>query len=120
MACVVLYVVLDSHPVIAVGLALFALPALVDMLRGGRASLQIDDKEIRWQSAGRTDHLPRGQIRTVRLDTRLDFSRRITLLTHQGGKIRLPYECVPPKSELIGALTEHGLPFEQHHFALMG
>lgn len=119
-ACFSLYFLLNAHPVIAAGLSIFALPALIDLLRGSLSSLQIDAREIRWSSGGRGGQMPRGQLKSVRLDTRLDFSLRMTLQTHQGEKLRLPYECVPPAKELAAVLRAHDIAVERHHFALMG
>lgn len=120
LGCLGLWLLLSAHPVIAGAIALFAVPAALDIVRGTTASLRIDHKEIRWHSGARSDAMARGVLKSVRLDTRLDFSVRLTLITHQGGKLRLPYECVPPKNTLSAALKAHDIPYQTHHFSLMG
>ncbi|MEM9580526.1 MAG: hypothetical protein AAF891_07540 [Pseudomonadota bacterium] len=115
-----IYVGLNAHPGIIALLGLFTLPALYDIGAGNLAELRIDEKEIAWRSGRRAGDLPRGALKTVRLDTRLDFSLRMTLHTHQGQRLRLPYECVPRAQDLKDALTRQDIPFEHHHFALMG
>ena len=118
-ALLLLYFVLNAAPLIVLLLGCASLPALFDIGAGAKAQLRINDKEIAWQSGRRGAHLPRGQLKSVRLDTRLDFSLRMTLQTYQGGKIRLPYECVPASNEIEAALTAHKIAFERHHFTLL-
>lgn len=119
LGLLLLYLVFSASPAIVLILALFSLPALYDIGRGARAELRITGSHIEWRSGNRGAKLPRGQLKSVRLDTRLDFSLRMTLRTYQGGKIRLPYECVPKAAEIEAALTAADIPFERHHFALL-
>lgn len=116
---VVLYFVLSAAPIIIAVLALASLPALYDIGAGATSELSITDKNIAWRSGRRGGTLPRGQLKSVRLDTRLDFSLRLTLLTHQGSKIRLPYECIPKANEIEAALKNQGIAFQRHHFTLL-
>lgn len=118
--CGALYVMVNAHPVIAGALAAFSLPALYDIVKNSQSDLRIDGKQIAWRSGRRSGDMPRGQLEKVRLDTRLDFSRRMTLYTHQGGKLRLPYECVPPIADIEAALQAHDIAVERHYFALIG
>lgn len=119
LGLVLLHFVLSAAPLILLVLALVSLPALFDIGRGATSEFRITDRHIEWRTGARGARLPRGQLKSVRLDTRLDFSSRLTLLTYQGGKTRLPYECVPPAAEIEAALHSAGIPFERHHFALM-
>jgi hypothetical protein len=116
----ILYLVLNAAPLIVLILALFSVPALIDIGAGNTAGLEITDKDIRWHSGKRSGSLPRGQLASVRLDTRLDLTLRMTLLTHQGGKVRLPYECVPKAAVIEPALTSQDIRYERHHFTLLG
>ncbi|MGH1577619.1 hypothetical protein [Planktotalea sp.] len=111
--------VLNAAPIIIAVLALASLPALYDIGAGATSELNITDKDISWRSGRRSGTLARGQLKSVRLDTRLDLSLRMTLITHQGGKIRLPYECVPKANEIEAALKTAGITFERHHFTLL-
>ena len=115
----VLYLALEASPVILWLLSLASLPALYDIGKGATAELRIDERDISWRSGRRGAHLPRGQLKSARLDTRLDLSLRLTLITHQGGKIRLPYECVPSANHIEAALSRHDIPYERHHFTLL-
>lgn len=119
LVLVLLYTVLGAAPLIVLLLAFVSLPALFDIGAGATAELRIEPSRLSWRSGRRGAHLPRGQLKSVRLDTRLDFSLRMTLLTHQGGKVRLPYECVPAANDIERALSEHGIPYERHHFTLL-
>lgn len=113
------YFALNASPVIVLVLAAISLPALYDIGAGSTSEFQITNAEIKWRSGRRGAHLPRGQLKSVRLDTRLDLSLRMTLITYQGTKVRLPYECVPPTDAITAALTAHDVAFERHHFTLM-
>ncbi len=110
---------LNASPVIIALLALASLPALYDIGMGATSELHITPADIIWRSGRRGGTLPRGQLKSVRLDTRLDLSLRMTLITHQGGKTRLPYECVPSAGEIEAALSAQDIPYQRHHFTLM-
>jgi len=118
-ALLVLYLLFNAASLIILVLACASLPALYDIGANASAELQIDSTEISWRSGRRRASLPRGQLKLVRLDTRLDFSLRMTLHTYQGGKIRLPYECVPSANAIEDALKTYDIVFERHHFQLM-
>lgn len=119
LVILILYTVLDAAPIIVLLLGCASLPSLFEIGAGATSRLQITASEIAWRSGRRGATLPRGQLKSVRLDTRLDFSLRMTLLTHQGAKIRLPYECVPPAADIETALQQHDIPYERHHFTLL-
>jgi aminopeptidase N len=114
-----LYAFLNGSWVILAILALCSVPALLDIYRGTSTALQITAKNIQWRSGKRAGSLARGQLRSVRLDTRLDLSLRMTLLTYQGEKLRLPYECIPKASDIEAVLKAQDIPYERHHFTLM-
>lgn len=119
LVLLLLYTFLDAAPVILLVLGFVSLPAVFDIGKGAKSELQITNAEVLWLSGRRGAKLPRGQLKSVRLDTRLDLSLRMTLITHQGGKVRLPYECVPPAAQIEVALKEHDIPYERHHFTLL-
>ena len=116
----VLYFGLGAHPGIVAVLLLFSLPAVYDYGANATATLELTDRDIRWSSGRRSGAMPRAQIKRVRLDTRLDLSVRMTLETHQGGKLRLPYECVPKLKSLEAGLRSADIPFQRHAFSLIG
>lgn len=119
LALALLYFVLEASPVILLVLSFASLPALYDLGKGTTSELSINEKEISWRSGRRAAKLERARLKSARLDTRLDLSLRLTLITHQGGKLRLPYECVPPANDIEAALNAHGIPYERHHFTLL-
>lgn len=115
-----IYLLFDANEWIVLGLFAFTLPSLYDIGANSTARLDMDMHEIRWQSGKRGARLPRAQLKSVRLDTRLDLSLRMTLITTEGGKIRLPYECIPKAADIEEALSNLNIPFERHHFTLLG
>ncbi len=114
-----LYAFLNGSWVILAILALCSVPALLDIYRGTSAALQITAKDIQCRSGKRAGSLARRQLKSVKLDTRLDLSLRMTLLTYQGEKLRLPYECIPKASDIEAALKAQDILYERHHFTLM-
>jgi hypothetical protein len=106
-----LYLFFNAAPV--------SLPALIDIGKGATSELQITQSDISWRSGRRAAQLPRGQLKSVRLDTRLDLTLRMTLITYQGSKVRLPYECVPPAQQIEAALKDQDILYERHHFTLL-
>lgn len=111
---------LDASPWIILPLALVTLPALYEMGRGSKARLEIDSDEVRWSTGRRSARMALSEIDKVRLDTRLDFSLRMSLVRPDGRKVRLPYECVPPGKSLETELNRRGIAVERHHFSLLG
>ncbi|MGB7317785.1 MAG: hypothetical protein WBC85_07445, partial [Planktotalea sp.] len=90
-AIALLHFAIQANPWILLLLALVSLPAIYDLGANASAILTIDAQHIAWRSGQRGATCPRAQLQKVRLDTRLDFSLRMTLIPHQGRKIRLPY-----------------------------
>lgn len=99
-------------------LALASLPALYEMGKGAVARFELDNSEFRWSSGRRSARVARTDVLRVRLDTRLDFSLRMSLILQDGKRVRLPYECVPPAKSLEQALQTRDIPVERHHFTL--
>lgn len=99
-------------------LLLPALPALFDLGRNSRAGLTLNDAALGWFSGRRSGQIALAEIDKIRFDTRWDFSVRVTLLPHQGRKLRLPQESLPPHRELEALFQERGLTVERHHFVV--
>ena len=59
------------------------------------------------------------EIDHFRLDTRLDFSVRATVVLRSGRKIRLPFEATPPHQAFEDALTARGVTVKRFHFQLL-
>jgi len=100
-------------------LAAFTLPAIYDLIRNPKAGLRLEDQTLSWFSGRRHGTLELSEIDHIRLDTRLDFSVRITAVLTSGRKIRLPFECTPPHQAFEDALNAQGVKTQRHHFQLL-
>lgn len=100
--------------------ALATLPALYDLVTARVSSLRLSGTDLHWQSGKRTGHVALQAIKTVRLDTRLDLSVKATLMFHNGPRLRLPLDVVPPAQTFEDALRTRGVAVERHHFRLVG
>ncbi len=100
-------------------LLLFTLPALIDLIRDPQAGLHLSDDTLRWHSGRRNADVPLSEIDHVRLDTRLDFSVRATVVLTMGRKIRLPFESTPPHQAFENALQARGIKTLRFHFQLL-
>lgn len=93
-------------------------PALWDIWTARAAGLDLDDDRIAWFSGRLTGDVARDEIATIRLDTRLDLSVRVTVVLRTGKKIRLPHDSLPPHKRLEAELRARNFACERHHFAL--
>lgn len=110
---------LEAHPLIVLFLGLFTLPACWDFLHNPDSGLTLTPDTLTWHSGKRRAAVALDEIDTVRLDTRLDFSVKATLVLHTGARIRLPFECTPPHQQFEDALNARGLTTRRTHFQLM-
>lgn len=110
---------LDAALWIIVLIFVFSLPALWDMIANPASGLTLDDTAVSWHTGKREAQVPREEIDHLRLDTRLDFSVRATLVLGTGRKVRLPFEATPPVQPLVAACEDHALPIKRFHFQLM-
>lgn len=106
-----------AHPVIVAIVALLIAPALWDVLRDARASLSVDGAEIAWQTGARTAAVPFTAIDEVVLATTLDFSQRASLRLTDGGRIRIPPECLPGGRVLDNTLEARGIRHRRSLFS---
>lgn len=108
----------EASPWLMGVLAFFTLPAVWELVSNPAAGLKLDDHRIMWFSGRREAEMMLSELSRVRMETRLDFSVRVTLIPKAGPKIRLPYECTPPHQLLEDALAARGIKTERHHFTL--
>ncbi len=99
--------------------SLFLLPALLDLLRDPRGSFELTETELTWETARLSAALPISRIAKARFDTRWDFSVRVTLFLHDGKKLRIPQEVMPPHQPLENAFKSLNIPVERHHFRVI-
>ena len=113
------YLFLDAALWIVWFLALFTLPALWDLYRNPPSGLTLDAQRLCWFTGKRHAQVSLDEIDHIRLDTRLDFSVRVTLVLRTGAKIRLPFEATPPHQAFETALNGFRLTTRRTHFQLM-
>ncbi|WP_170769236.1 hypothetical protein [Ruegeria lacuscaerulensis] len=99
-------------------LALTTLPALWDFARGTSAGLTLGPDRISWFTGARQAEVNLADIDHVRMDTRWDFSVRVSLVLRSEKKIRLPDESTPPHREFERLLQQAGLRVKRHHFTV--
>lgn len=110
---------LEAHPLIVAFLALFTLPACWDVVTDPPSGLTLSDTTLAWHSGKRHAEVALNEIDHVAMNTRLDFSVKVTLVLNTGGKVRLPFEATPPDQALETALTARGIKTRRTHFQLM-
>lgn len=100
-------------------LALFAVPAAIDLIRNPVTEFHLSDTEIRWKNSGQEAELPLSRVQKARFDTRWDFSVRVTLIMIDNSKLRIPQDAAPPHQTLEQAFKDRGLKTERHHFRVI-
>jgi hypothetical protein len=113
-------IIVDASPMLMGLVGVLTLPAIWELATNPSAGLDLTQTDLHWFTGRRSGTLARGEIAQVRLDTRLDFSVRATVVLTTGRKIRLPYECTPPHKAFEAALNNLGIRTERHHFSLIG
>jgi hypothetical protein len=109
---------LDAATWIVAIFALFTLPALIDLTRNPQSGLRLGADTLSWHSGRHSAEIAVQEIEHVRLDTRLDFSVRASVVLRTGRKVRLPFESTPPHQEFEDALTAAGIKTKRFHFHL--
>ena len=112
------WVLLDASPVLLGIIAACTLPALWDLVRNPSAGLTLSREIINWHSGPHSADISLKEITLIRLDTRLDFSVRATVVLKNGRKIRIPFEATPPHHAFETALIAQNIKTERHHFSL--
>jgi hypothetical protein len=119
LVLIALWLGLAAHPVVIGFLALFTLPACWDLVTDPPSGLTLTADRLEWHSGKRHADVPLSEIDHVQMNTRLDFSVRVTLVLHTGAKIRLPFEATPPDQALENTLAQQGIKTRRTHFQLM-
>ena len=97
-------------------LALATLPALWDLWQDPSAGVRLNDTQLEWHTGRHCGTLAWDEIDHMRIDTRWDFSVRVTAMLQSGKRVRLPYQALPPHRALEAALLARGVLVERHHF----
>ena len=111
-------VLIDAAVWLMALIALCTLPALWDYLRNPAAGVVLGEDALHWYSGKRKAELPLSEIDHIRMDTRWDFSVRVSAVLTNGKRVRLPYESLPPHRNFERALRDHGLRTQRHHFTV--
>ena len=119
LGLIFLWLRLEAHWVIVAFLGLFTLPACWDMITDPPSGLTLSDETLAWHSGKRHAEVALSEIDHVAMNTRLDFSVKVTLVLQTGAKVRLPFEATPPDQAFEDALTAHGIKTRRTHFQLM-
>jgi len=120
LALAVAYILLDASIWIIWIFVLFTLPALYDLATGRTSEMHVTEDGLRWRSGRREDQARWDEIESVRLDTRLDFSVRTSIILPSGRRVRLPIDVTPPADAFEAALRAHGAQVRRVHFSLIG
>lgn len=108
-----------THWAIVAFLSLFALPTLVDVLFNPVADFALSDTEIRWKNATQEARIELHQIRAIQIATRLNVAFRMTFVMHDGARVRIPQDVLPPRAALETALTDLGITVNHDRLRLM-
>lgn len=107
----------NAHPLVVTLLALLIAPAVWDVWRNSDATLTVDETGIRWTSGTRAAGAEWEAIDQVILATTLDFSQRASLRLTDGGRMRIPPECLPGGRVLDGVLEARGINHRRSLFS---
>lgn len=114
-----LLIALEAAPVVVAILAVFTLPALCALIRNPLAGIDLSATHLRWFTGPRDALVALTEVDHIRLDTRLDFSVRASIILPNGRKIRVPFEATPPHQAFEDALTAQGVTVKRFHFQLL-
>ncbi|MDU8944893.1 hypothetical protein [Ovoidimarina sediminis] len=106
----------DAHPVIVALFAVVTGPAVWDVFRDARATLQINDKRLAWNTGHHEITVPLGEIREAVLSTSFDFSQRGKIHLSDGRRLRIPPQCMPGGRTLDAALELRAVPYRRSLF----
>ena len=114
-----LWIGVEAHPALLLLVIAFTLPACWDLLTNPASGMTLSDTEWAWHSGRRRAQVALDEVTEVRMNTRLDFSVKVTLLLRTGVRLVLPFEATPPDTKLEDALRMRGLRVHRTHFQLM-
>ena len=95
------------------------LPLLWDIVANPVAQFTLDEKTISWTMGRKIVAVERRDIDRIRVDTRLDGSRKITLFLNYGGKRVVAPPCTPPIKDIESVLKTAGITYDIRHFHLL-
>ena len=114
-----LWYALAISPVVLGVLVLVTLPAIYDLIANPQSSFLLDHETLHWRHGRREVSLPRGEIRQMHINLRLDRSVKLIVEMESGRKIRVMQPAIPPLDLLENGLSAQGMPFQKHPFSLL-
>ena len=114
-----LWYALAISPVVLGILVLVTLPAIYDLIANPQSSFLLDHETLQWRHGRREVSLPRGEIRQLHINLRLDRSVKLIVELESGRKIRVMQPVIPPLDLLENGLSAQGMPFQKHPFSLL-
>ena len=116
---VILMLVFQASWIILSFGAVITLPLIWDIVSNPVAQFTLDEKTISWTTGRKMVAVERRDIDRIRFNTRLDGSRKITLLLNYGGKRVVAPPCTPPIKDIESVLKGAGITYEIRHFHLL-
>lgn len=110
---------IDLHSLWMLALIMLGGIFLFEYWRDPEARLQLDDTGLHGQLGGETWHFPKDQIEGIKMNTRLDFSRRVTIHLKSGEQVVLHPTLTPPAEPFIAALTAQNIRHRVTHFTFL-
>ena len=113
------YVLLDVHVMILTGMAVFAVPAVLDLIRNPKSGMRLNENTLEWYHGPILTTLPRSDIARLHIHIRMDRSLKVLVELESGKKHRMIQPAIPPRALLETGLTQAGIPFQVHPFSLL-
>lgn len=100
-------------------MAVATLPALYDLKTARQAGLRVSADLITWYAGPHEGRCHLEDIHHVRFDTRLDLSVKVTLVTRNMVRQKVPFEATPPHVDFEKILQDRGITTQRHHFGFI-
>jgi hypothetical protein len=113
------WLALNAHAMIVAALAVFAVPALLDLIRNPKSGMRLNENTLEWYHGPILTTLTRSDIAKLHIHLRMDRSLKVLVETANGKKHRLIQPAIPPRALLEAGLTQAGIPFQVHPFSLL-
>lgn len=118
-ACISAIVLIDAAWWLMSVFSLMTIPALLDLWFNPKSGLDLTQTALNWSTGRRQGTLNFSEINSMRFDTRLDFSVRVTAILHNKKQVRLPYESLPPHGIFETELQARDVKVGRHHFVVI-
>jgi hypothetical protein len=114
-----LYSAVPIHPVVIGVVVCVTLPLVWDVITNRIGTFTLTENAMTWSFANKVTSHPRQDIDHVVFNTRLDGSRKMTVILTTGHKAIVPPLGTPPFHALSKALDDHRIKYVTRHFSLL-